>query len=239
MSEDKRNVIDNNADFISFFHTAITEIKKELIEIESRQDKISSLLDKISRLEETIGTTEDFANPHDKYKTGDKIKIVFAFAKKERHMATAVQQQGGNMLFVLDDYLDEPFYMNQADTNWGRYNKSDMRKHLQKVAEGLSEEFKSMLVPFENGDLLRLLTITELFGLDSSFNNRREGQILYFKDRENRIASRKGESECGWTATAVEINASRFVLVTGDGSMSAYDASCECGVRPAFLIKNF
>lgn len=162
---------------------------------------------------------------------GDRIKVKFP---KRNYMATAVRDEGDGMLFLFDSYLDEPRPMNRSGGTDGGYDASDMRKFLQGLAEVFPKKLRKRMKPFENGDMLRLLTITEMCGVDENLCGC-EGQIEWMKDRRNRIASGKGkEYEWGWTGTVV--SGAYFASVTWSGYTDCTDASHAFGVRPAFKI---
>ena len=164
-------------------------------------------------------------------KVGDRIRVKLP---KGRHMATAIRDEGDGMLFLLDEYLDEARQMNSRNSTDGGYDESKMRKFLRELTEAFPEKLRKRMAAFENGDLLRLLTITEMCGVDKNFN-RCEGQIEWMKDNRRRIACRKGkEYECGWTSTVV--SGASFALVDGAGLANCNHASLPLGVRPAFKI---
>lgn len=162
---------------------------------------------------------------------GDRIKVNLP---EEKHTATAIRDEGDGMLFLFDEYLDEARQMNRQNSTGGGYDASELRKFLRELAETFPKKLRKRMAAFENGDMLRLLTITEMCGLDKDFN-RCEGQIEWMKDRRNRIAYRKGkEYEWGWTPTVV--SGAYFAYVYWDGSAGCSHASYPLGVRPAFKI---
>lgn len=167
----------------------------------------------------------------EKLQIGDRISVCLP---GEKHTATAVRDEGDGMLFLFDEYLDEARPMNRSDTTDGGYDASEMRKFLQGLAEVFPKKIRKRMVPFDNGDMLRLLTITEMCGVDKDFN-RCDGQIEWMKDRRHRIASRKGEEyEWGWTSTVV--SGAYFATVASAGDALCNNASYPDGVRPAFKI---
>ena len=167
----------------------------------------------------------------EKLQIGDRIRIDL---QGEKHTATAIRDEGDGMLFLLDEYLDEARQMNSRNSTDGGYDESKMRKFLRELTEAFPEKLRKRMAAFENGDLLRLLTITEMCGVDKNFN-RCEGQIEWMKDNRRRIACRKGkEYECGWTSTVV--SGASFALVDGAGLANCNHASLPLGVRPAFKI---
>ncbi len=167
----------------------------------------------------------------EKLQLGDRIKVNLP---GEKHTAVAIKDEGDGMLFLFDEYLDEARPMNKSDSTNGGYDASGMRKFLRELEENFPEKLRKCMVPFENGDMLRLLTITEFCGVDKGFNSC-DGQIEWMKDRRHRIASRKGaEYECGWTSTVV--SGATFANVHGGGDADCLRASLPLGVRPAFKI---
>lgn len=167
----------------------------------------------------------------EKPEVGDRIKIKFP---KRNYMATAIKDESDGMLFLFDEYLDEAHPMNRENSTDGGYDASEMRKFLRAFTDVFPKKIRKRMVSFENGDKLRLLTITEFCGVDKDFNSR-DGQIEWMKDRRHRIASRKGaEYECGWTSTVV--SGACFAAVNWNGTAACNDASHPRGVRPAFKI---
>ena len=148
----------------------------------------------------------------------------------------------GLALFLLDQYLDKPMQMNRKNTNAGGYDGSDLRKDLNTGM--ILDEFAPLeLVPFENGDLLRLPVYGEMFGHDDWYNSGAVEpdnceQWPLMKERANRSAERKGESyEWGWLQNIRQGSATSFCGVASAGRASSGNASASIGVRPAFLIK--
>ena len=164
---------------------------------------------------------------------GDRIEV-------GHYTATCQKLVGeGLALFLLDQYLDKPM---QKNTNAGGYDGSDLRKDLN-TGKILDEFAPLELVPFENGDLLRLPLYGEMFGHDDWYNSGAVEpdnceQWPLMKERANRIAERKGENyEWGWLQNIRQGSASPFCHVYGYGGAYYCYASFSFGVRPAFLIK--
>lgn len=167
---------------------------------------------------------------------GDRIQV-------GHYTATCQKLPGdGLALFYLDQYLDKAMQMNKRSTNKGGYDASDLRKELN--SEEILKDFTGLeLVPFENGDLLRLAFYGELFGHDGWYKSGAVEpddfeQWPLMKERANRIAERKGESyEWGWLQNKYVLSAAHFCLVLSYGGANYWNASDSFGVRPAFLIK--
>lgn len=170
------------------------------------------------------------------FEVGDQITI-------GHYTATCQATPGADVgLFFLDQYLDKAMQMNRRNTNLGGYADSDLRKELN--SDKILKTFKGLeLVPFENGDLLRLPFYGELFGHDDWYESGAVEpdsceQLPLMKDRRNRIASRKGEEyEWGWLQNRRQESAAPFCNVADLGAATARGASGSVGVRPAFLIK--
>lgn len=147
----------------------------------------------------------------------------------------------GLALFLLDQYLDKAMQMNKKNTSKGGYEASNLRKELN--SKETLDEFASLeLVPFENGDLLRLPFYGEMFGHDDRYNSGVVEpddceQWPLMKIRQNRITGREGAAyECGWLQNKC-VRSTNFCLVYNNGHAYCNSASNSSGVRPAFLIK--
>lgn len=165
------------------------------------------------------------------FKVGDQIQI-------GKYTATCQKVARKGALFLLDQYLDEPFKMNQENTNEGGYEASDLRKELQKnsVLE-IFDSVREMMVPFKNGDLLRIPYAEEFFGDVDSYEPSGKKQWPLMKDRKNRIAIREGEPyEWGWLQNKLKSSGAHFATVNYYGHASSYGASHSYGVRPVFRL---
>ena len=143
----------------------------------------------------------------------------------------------GYALFIFDDYLDEAYPMNADDTNEGGYQESDLRKWLQGQADDILGDLKNSVVPFKNGDLLRIPYAEELFGDIDWVEPSGKTQWELMKHRKNRIAERTGDPyEWGWLANKVKDSAAYFALVYTSGPAAYANASGSRGVRPVFRL---
>lgn len=165
------------------------------------------------------------------FKVGDQIQL-------GKHTATCQKVTKKGALFLLDQYLDEPFKMNREDTNEGGYEASDLRKSLQK--NSILEIFhpvREMMVPFKNGDLLRIPYAEEFFGDTDFYEPSGKKQWPLMKDRKNRIAIREGEAyEWGWLQNKLKSSGAYFAHVGNGGRPNYSDASHSFGVRPVFRL---
>lgn len=165
------------------------------------------------------------------FKVGDQIKI-------GKYTAACQKVTRKGALFLLDQYLDTAYQMNGRNTNEGGYEASDLRKGLQKEEVlGIFDSVRDMMIPFKNGDLLRIPYAEEFFGNIDAFESSGKKQWILMKERRNRIADREGEDyECGWLQNKVKSSGAYFALVDYYGHANFHGASSSCGVRPVFRL---
>lgn len=166
---------------------------------------------------------------------GDRIHF-------DHYTATCQEITSKGALFLMDQYLDKPMVMNWNNSNQGGYEESDLRRALQsedilKLFSGIRE----WMIPFENGDLLRIPFSGELFGDELSKWCEPDGhkQWPLMRDRRNRLASRYGDYEWGWLQNNDKSSTTNFYHVNGSGGIGAWGASAVTGVRLAFLIATY
>lgn len=165
---------------------------------------------------------------------GDRIHV-------DHYTATCQEITPKGALFLLDQYLDEAYPMNRKNTNKGGYEESDLRETLR--SKEILDIFKSIrdyMVPFDNGDLLRIPFFGEIFGQEDAEYFEPDGceQWELMKDRKSRTAFRQNCWERGWLQNKRKGSATYFAFVNNYGGIAYYgSASCSIGVRPAFLIK--
>lgn len=141
---------------------------------------------------------------------GDKIHV-------DHYTATCQETTPNGVLFLMDQYLDDLMPMNKKNTNKGGYAKSDLRRALQSVdVLKLFSGIREWMVPFDNGDLLRIPFAGELFGdkLPSWAEPDDHEQWPLMWDRRNRLASRCGECEEGWLQNKDKTSSTFFALST-------------------------
>lgn len=128
--------------------------------------------------------------------------------------------------------------MNRENTNEGGYEASDLRTELQKNSVlAIFESVRNMMVPFKNGDLLRIPYAEEFFGDVDGYESSGKKQWPLMTDRKNRIAIREGEAyEWGWLQNKLEFSSAAFAHVYGDGGTGCDGASYSGGVRPVFRL---
>ena len=166
---------------------------------------------------------------------GDRIHV-------DHYTATCQEITPKGALFLLDQYLDKPMVMNRNNSNQGGYEESDLRRALQsdKVLN-IFKDIHDHMVPFDNGDLLRIPFVGELFGdkLGGWCEPDGHEQWPLMRDRCNRLALRYGDSEWGWLQNKDKTSSTLFCFVNDYGLIASGVNSNVFGVRPAFLIATY
>ena len=167
---------------------------------------------------------------------GDRIHV-------DHYTATCQEITPKGALFLLDQYLDKPMAMNRNNSNKGGYEESDLRKTLRsREVLDIFDDWRDRMVPFENGDLLRIPFAGELFGdkLQKWCEPDGHEQWPLMRDRRNRLASRCGDYEWGWIQNKDITSSAYFCAVAGNGDDDdGWNAWSVFGVRPAFLIATY
>lgn len=182
-----------------------------------------------------------------KYEVGDIVS--YTMEDGEEVEALAVKEEfdkHGNlcMVFMLLDCLKEECRMNRDDTNDGGYEESHLRDQLAtKYLEKFPAALRLNMVPFENGDLLRIPTEREIFGRNI-YGEEEPNTVEQFepmKKRRNRMAfdGLNGETQAYWLQNKRVRSATGFCLVSGSGGAYNYGASNSYGVRPLYRIRNY
>ena len=124
-------------------------------------------------------------------------------------------------------------------TNKGGYSESDLRKALQSdEVLDIFADIRDYMVPFDNGDLLRIPFAGELFDkLPSWCEPDDHKQWPLMQDRRNRLALRCEDYEWGWINNKTKSSSTHFCAVDGYGRATHWGASAVIGVRPVFQIK--
>lgn len=179
----------------------------------------------------------------DKYGYEVEDVIAFKLTDGEKVQAMAVQQENDGMLFCLVDCLADEYSVNDTNTNEGGYEGSDLRKKLNtEIIARFPADIKAMMVPFGNGDYLRLPTEKEIFGENyyGEYESPYVQQWKPMKQRRNRIAfqGKNGGWEWYWLQNKCRDSAAYFACVNGSGFADYYNASYSNGVRLVFKLKH-
>ena len=176
------------------------------------------------------------------FKVGDIIKV--RLTDGEKALAMAVQQEEDGMIFCLVDCLAKEYPMNETRTNEGGYEASDLRKKLNgEILDRFPADLKALMVPFDNGDLLRLPTEKEILGENyhGEYESPYVKQWKPMKKRRNRMAfdgSKNENLQWYWLMNKVRESVSGFSDGSSIGGADCGSASSSGGVRPAFKLKN-
>ena len=170
------------------------------------------------------------------FRVGDVIR--FKLSDGEKAEMLAVKEESDGMIFCFVEYS-----MNEQNTNEGGWDASDLRKKLNgEVLDRFPRKIRKLLLPFENGDLLRLPTEKEIFGSNpcGEDESKSVSQWKPMKQRKNRIASQglNGGWEWYWLQNRVQNSAAFFANANHNGDCASNGASHEAGVRPVAKIKN-
>lgn len=182
-----------------------------------------------------------------RYEVGDIVS--YTMEDGEEVEAIAVKEEfdkHGNlcMVFMLLDCLKEECRMNRDDTNDGGYEESYLREQLKtEYLERFPASLRLNMVPFENGDLLRIPTEREIFG-ENRYGEEEPDTVEQFeamKKRRNRMAldGSNGETQVYWLQNKRVRSAASFCFVTNDGGADDAGASNSIGVRPLYRIRNY
>lgn len=175
------------------------------------------------------------------FRVGDIIS--FKLNDGEKMQMLAVKDEPDGTIFCSVDCLAEESCMNESGPNAGGWDESDLRAKLNgEILYRFPQKIRKLLLPFENGDLLRLPTEKEIFGSNPCGEDEPESvsQWKPMKQRKNRIASQglNGGWEWYWLQNRVPNSAASFAYAGSGGYCDYYYASGEAGVRPVAKIKN-
>ena len=211
----------------------INPILKGSVERYLKKSKYPNLEDVCAIL--GIGEEEEEA----KLDVGDEISFVLKNGTAIR--ALAVKKETDGMLFCSLNCLPERIAMSESG-ECDSYEESDIRKYLcENVYQTLPENIKESLVPFENGDFLRIPTEKEIFG-KNTFGEEEPESVTQWEPMKrvmNRVAGNAVE-ECTiwyWLKNKSKNHSSSFALVYSLGIALRSQASITYGVRPVFKIK--
>lgn len=174
-----------------------------------------------------------------RFEVGDVI--CFKMLDGEKVEAMAVKQDGEDMIFCHIDCLAKEYRMNPTGTNKGGWEECELREKLNgEILKRFPEKIRRKMVPFENGDLLRIPTEKEMFGENEYGECEAESvkQWEPMKQRRNRICFQGNNGPAEWCWLMTSVSAAFFAIVFHYGYANYTNASFAYGVRPAFKIKN-
>lgn len=152
------------------------------------------------------------------FQVGDQIKL------GSRYTATCQKVGKKGAIFMFDQYLNKTMPMNKEASNQGSYSDSVVRSYLKSFSkDSIFDEIREMMRPFKNGDLLRIPTAEEMFGLEiahekyEAINNKKQWPLM--KNRLNRVALRGKDQkwEWGWIQNRRKESTDYFALINSNG----------------------
>jgi len=167
----------------------------------------------------------------DSFMVGDQIKV-------GKYTATCQKVTKKGALFLLDQYLDDAYPMNSANTNNGGYEASKLRKIINSEnILNIFSEIRDKMIPFKNGDLIRIPYAEEIFGKLNTFESSGKKQWKLMKNCRNRIAYRRGRvGEWGWLQNTLKSSESYFAIMSTSSNIDHSSAAVCAGVRPVFRL---
>ena len=169
--------------------------------------------------------------------------INFTLTTGEEIEALPVRRESDGTIYVFVDCLCDEYPMNKKSTNEGGYDASDLRKILNSdILCSFPVEIKDHLIPFDNGDLLRIPTEKEIFG-ENPYGEEEPETTEQFEAmvmRRNRIAfqGKNGDWEWYWLQNKMRDSATGFACVYAYGGAGSSGASYSYGVRPCFKLSH-
>lgn len=175
---------------------------------------------------------------HPRFNVGDIVE--FSLTNDDAVQAMAVEQDGDNMIFCMLDCLPGKYEMDNRGVIYGHYNSCDLRRKLNnELIDLFPKDLVAKLIPFENGDFLRIPTEKEIFG-ENEYGERESMLVKQWKPmkkRRNRIAFDGTEDEKLQWYWLDNFN-TFFVAVDSRGCAKYANADKLIGVRPVFQIVN-
>ena len=169
---------------------------------------------------------------------GDRMH--FTLDGGEEAEAIAIERKENGMLFIFTDCLKDEFRLHKPGKYTG-WEDCELREKLNgEILERFPEDVLRLLMPFGNGDLLRIPTEKEIFG-ENEYGEKESKDVKQFeimKDRRNRIAFqgfRTGAWEWYWLQNRGVDSATWAAHVNWNGGAYRWNASYVLGVRPLFI----
>lgn len=211
----------------------INPILKGSVERYLKKSKYPNLEDVCAIL--GIGEEEE----ESKLDVGDEIG--FALKNGTAIRALAVKKETDGMLFCFLNCMPERIAMSESG-ECDSYEESEVREYLRgEILWMLPENIKESLVPFENGDFLRIPTEKEIFGKNERGEEEPENVTQWepMKRVMNRVAGDSDDESTTlyWLKNKSKDYSSYFARANSYGGAATDGASYAFGVRPVFKIK--
>lgn len=156
-------------------------------------------------------------------------------------MAVAEEEDG--MIFCSVDCLKKEYpMMVRRNRGTERYEESDLRRNLNgEILERFPKEIRKKMLPFKNGDLLRVPTEFEITGdnQNSVIDEENVKQWIPMREVKNRIAlSGEDKTQIQWYwLQNVYYDFLRFTYVNMHGCVNYIYSNCPMGVRVVLKLK--
>ena len=155
-----------------------------------------------------------------------------------------LEDDGDAATLIFVDCLKDEYPLKEDGDYSGGYESSDLRKKLNdEILKRFPQEMLKRMVPFANGDMLRIPTEREIFG-ENKYGKEEPDTVRQFeamKKRRNRIAFQglNGDWEWYWLQNKVRSvrSATHACNVYAHGYAGYTSASTSYGVRPLFKYR--
>lgn len=156
------------------------------------------------------------------YQIGDKIPFSIG---ENTFFATAYKREEDGMLFVFDKCIAKK-YMSARHNHEKEWENTNLRKLVKDLILVASSKMKKQLIPFDNGDYFRLLTVDEV------------QTVPYFLTRENRIKEYKNRVSDYWLQSSCQKYNDAWYIVDFGGTIAHEYKDMLVGVLPVFKLKD-
>lgn len=167
----------------------------------------------------------------------EKTKVIsFYLTTGEFVSAFAVKQEEDGTIFLFSDLLDNVERMHSDDVEDIYYADTELRSWLnQTFVKQFPAEIVKEMLPFENGDFIRLPTEREILG-ENVYGELETESIQQWELMENSMI--RGVYSWYWLQTKAVDRKNEFCCITSSGNSNAANFYLKCGVRPVFKLKN-
>jgi hypothetical protein len=172
------------------------------------------------------------------FNVGDVISITLKNNEKMRIAVAGIETYAENeVIFAFKDILAKEQPMNKECTNKGGYDGSDMATYLDTEIFDLLPDDLQEVIKERRGHKLWLFSRREVFGEDGNYICPEDDvQLPYYKDIENRVKTRQGDTDWWWLASPSAARTADFAFVGSYGNARSNYASYSIGVAPGFCI---
>lgn len=170
-------------------------------------------------------------------------QMAFTLTDGEPVEAMCVDYKDGTAIYMFVDALKDEYPLMNESGDYPGWDDCDLRKTLNtEILARFPKEIRENMVPFPNGDYLRIPTEKEIFGVNE-YGVEEPEEVTQFepmKKRRNRIAFQglEGDWNWYWLANRSKKYATDACFVTHYGNAYSGGASYSLGVRPLFGYRN-